>query len=106
MFLIAYAGFMRLLPGNLVSPYYSGFRRRSHVNPCTFFSMLYHQDSACLFLPECPMRRYVLPFLLVRAVSVPTHADDLSRGQAIIENYCRKQAAEIGKNSLKEYRTK
>ena len=50
----------------------------------------------------------VMPFFLMSASvhSRVAAAEDLSRGEAMIENYFRKQAAEISESCLKDYRTK
>ncbi len=47
-----------------------------------------------------------LAVLSASLVSSPVHAEDLSRGEAMIENYFRKQAAHISEECLNNYRTK
>ena len=55
------------------------------------------------------MRCSAIALLLLLSTSLRppfAAAEDLSRGEAMIENYFRKQAAQIGEKCLKEYRTK
>src|SRR5438046_1516461 len=51
-------------------------------------------------------RRILISALVLLAHRCVAAADDLSRGEAMIENYFRKQAAQISSKCLVEYTTK
>lgn len=51
-------------------------------------------------------RHHLIAAFVLLALRSPAVAEDLSRGEAMIENYFRKQAAQISSKCLKEYTTK